>query len=243
MRKYIAEFIGTFILIFFACGTATVSGGAIGVTGVVGIALSFGLAIIALAYSIGQISGCHVNPAVSFAMLISKRMTLHDFLGYIIAQFLGATAGAGVLKYITTCIHITSDENPYIASSLKALGSNGYGDSSLVNINCVGAFITETILTFVFIFVILSVTCKPEYSHISGIIIGLTLTFVHLVGIPLTGTSVNPARSLGPAIFAGGDALSQLWVFLLAPFAGALIAAFLWMFLSDSATDLNEITE
>ncbi len=240
MKKYIAEFIGTFVLVFFACGAATVSGGAVGITGVVGIALAFGLAIVAMAYSIGNISGCHVNPAVSFAMLLSKKMSVSDFFGYLIAQFAGAIAGAGVLKFITGCARITSDENPYICSSLKALGSNGYGDASVVNLNCVGAFVTEIILTFVFVLVILGVTSKAEYSHIAGIVIGLALTFVHLVGIPLTGTSVNPARSLGPALFVGGDALSQLWVFILAPFSGAALAAVIWMFLSDATQTTQE---
>ena len=189
MKKYISELIGTAVLVLFGTGIAVVSGG-----NLVATSLAFGLAIVAEAYVIGNISGCHVNPAVSLAMLISKKMDTKDFICYVIAQILGALAGTAILYLILSNTNI----------GVTALGANGYGSLSATNITLLGALVTECILTFVFVYTILGVTSDESKSSVAGIVIGLTLTFVHLIGINLTGTSVNPARSIGPAIFLGG---------------------------------------
>ncbi len=212
IKKYVSECIGTLVLVFMGCGSAVLlgcdpSGGHLAV------ALAFGLAIVAMAYVIGGISGCHVNPAVSLAMLINKKLSVTDFIGYVISQVIGALIGAGLLKILIDNFNI-GDKTGNIGSNLVA-GAGGIG----------GAIIVEVILTFIFIFTILGVTSDESKSSIAGVVIGLTLAFVHIVGIPLTGTSVNPARSFGPAILAGGTALSDVWVFILAPFAGAVLAA------------------
>lgn len=213
LKKYIAEFIGTFVLVLFGCGTAcAVQCSADNLPGYLITAFSFGLVIIAMAYSIGNISGCHINPAVSLAMLISGKMTVGDFVGYVVAQVLGAIAGAGVLAIYF---------NP-----ADGLGSNG-----LYNGNIWLSLLIEVILTFVFVLAILGVTSKNSNRVVAGIVIGLTLTLIHIFGIYFTGTSVNPARSLGPAIFAGGDALSSVWVFIVAPLAGGALAALCFKFL------------
>lgn len=222
MNKYLAEFFGTFVLVFFGCGTAVVCGGhrggiELGFLGVVAIALAFGLAIVAAAYAIGQVSGCHVNPAVSLAVLISGKMSARDFVGYIVAQIAGAFAGSAVLALVVAN-----------AKTLSGHGANGYGVLSAVGLNMTGAFIVEIVLTIVFIMTILGVTSNNKTSHMAGLVIGLTLTFVHIIGIPLTGTSVNPARSLAPAVFAGGEALAQVWVFIIAPLIGAVLAAIIF---------------
>ena len=221
MKKYIAELIGTFVLTFVGCGAAAVSGGVGGVLGVLGIAMAFGLSIVAMAYSIGNVSGCHINPAVSLAMLISKRMSGKDFVGYVIAQFIGALIAAGLLKLIGSMC------DPVITG----LGTNGFGDASYVHLSMAGAIVVEIVLTAIFVIAILGVTSKDSFGSVAGIVIGLTLAFVHIIGIPLTGTSVNPARSFGPAVFTGGEALSQLWVFIVGPLVGALVAALIWMYL------------
>lgn len=223
-KKYIAEFIGTMVLVFFGCGTAVVTGGLTGGTGngtlgVVAIALAFGLAIVAAAYAIGHVSGCHVNPAVSLAVLINGGMSFNDFIGYVIAQVAGAFAGSGILLAVT--------QN----SNLSGFGSNGFADASSVGLSTTGAIVVEIVLTFVFVMTILGVTSSEKTSNIAGIVIGLTLTFVHIIGIPLTGTSVNPARSLAPAVFEGGQALSQVWVFILAPLVGAALAGLVFKYL------------
>ena len=218
MKKYVAEFIGTFVLTFVGCGAAAVSGGVEGVLGVLGIAMAFGLSIVAMAYSIGNISGCHINPAVSLAMLVSKKMSGKDFVGYVVAQVIGALAAAGLLMAI----------GKMCSPVITGLGTNGYGDASFVHLNMTGALIVEVVLTFIFVLVILGVTSRDNFASVAGLVIGLALAFVHIIGIPLTGTSVNPARSLGPAIFAGGEALSQVWVFIVAPLVGGLIAALVW---------------
>ena len=223
MKKYTAEFIGTFVLTFVGCGAAAISGGIDGVLGVLGIAMAFGLSIVAMAYSIGNISGCHINPAVSLAMLLSKKMSAKDFGGYVVAQILGGIAAAGLLAGI----------NSMCTPVLEGLGTNGFDTASYVGLNMTGAIIVEVVLTLIFILAILGVTSTDKFGSVAGIVIGLTLAFVHIIGIPLTGTSVNPARSLGPAIFAGGDALAQVWVFIVAPLIGAAIAACLWTFLSS----------
>lgn len=211
MRKYIGEFVGTLALTFLACGVAVVVGCSTP-AGIVATALAFGLVIVAMAYSIGNVSGCHINPAVSIAVWLDKRMTTKECVGYIISQVLGALAGSALLG---VCL-----------GSFKALGANGYG-GTLFNGNEVTALIAllvEVLLTFFFVLVILNVTSKKEHSHMAGLIIGLTLTLVHLFGIGVTGTSVNPARSLAPALLQGGDALKQVWIFILAPIIGSLLA-------------------
>lgn len=222
MKKYLAEFLGTFVLVFFSCGAAAISGGIEGVLGVFGIAMAFGLSIVAMAYAIGPVSGCHINPAVSLAMLIDGRMGVMDFIGYLIAQFAGGIAATGVLKAVVAMSALDAAKT--------GLGANGFDTLSYVGLNMGGAILVEIILTCVFVLTILGVTSSEKTGGIAGIVIGLTLAFVHILGIPLTGTSVNPARSFGPALFVGGDALTQVWVFIAAPLAGAVLAAVLWKF-------------
>ena len=225
MKKYVCEFVGTLMLVLLGCGSAVLAGKAIGV---VGIALAFGLAIVAIAYSVGRISGGHVNPAVSLAMLISKKMDVKDFCGYVVAQILGAFAGSGLLALI---VSMTKLQN-------AGLGANGFGDLSGVGLTLVGALVVEVIATFIFVLVILGVTHNEKYSSKAGLVIGLVLTLIHIVTIALTGTSVNPARSLAPAVLTGGEALSQVWVFILAPLAGGALAAFAWKFISKDEKEI-----
>ena len=219
MKRYISELIGTMVLVLFGCGSAAIAGP---VLGTVGIALAFGLSIVAMAYVIGDLSGCHINPAVSIGMWIDGRMETKDLLMYIVFQCIGAIIGIGILAVI---INSAPSLGGYAATGL---GANGFGSASSVGLNVVGAIIVEIILTFVFVFTVLGVTKKAENGAVAGIVIGLTLTFVHIMGIPLTGTSVNPARSLAPALFLGGQALQQVWVFILAPIVGAVIAGLLY---------------
>lgn len=209
LKKGIAEFIGTFVLVLFGTGTAVLGGGIEGI-GILGIAMAFGLSIVAMAYSIGTISGCHINPAVSIAMFVNERMNAKELGCYLLAQVLGGLLGT------TTLVTILKSAN----ISLDNLGQNGFGKLGLS-----GSFLVEFILTFVFILVIISVTGKKGNPQFAGLVIGFTLVLVHLLGIPLTGTSVNPARSLAPALFAGGEAVSQLWVFIVAPILGGIVAA------------------
>lgn len=223
-RKLIAEFIGTFLLVFLAVGTAIFGIAAVvGIdgkgpgSGVVGVAFAFGLVLLGIAYAFGPVSGAHVNPAVTLAMLVGRRMPASEAVGYWVVQFLGAIAAGGVLKLFVSSFGVTDYTG--------ALGTNSYDNGS---INLAGAFVLEALLTAAFVLVILLVTERIAAPGFAGLAIGLTLTLVHLVGIPLTGTSVNPARSLGPAIFEGGTALSQVWLFILAPLVGALIAVVLW---------------
>ncbi len=218
LKKYIAEFIGTFVLVFFACGTAAVVGcSAENGTGYLLTALAFGLVIVAMAYSIGNVSGCHINPAVSIAMLVSGKLSAKDFAGYVIAQFAGSTVGAAVLMAFV--------------GKESGLGANGLYDGNILL-----SLLIEVILTFVFVIAILGVTSKVENGAVAGIVIGLTLTLVHILGISFTGTSVNPARSFGPALFVGGDALASVWVFIAAPLVGGVLAALVYKFLtSDKA--------
>ena len=206
MKKYLAECLGTFVLVFVACGVAGQTGGALGVT-----SAAFGLVIVAMAYSIGNVSGCHINPAVSIAMLCAKKMTMKDFIGYVVAQFVGAIAGAGVLQLVV--------------KDATKLGTN-----ALYNGDALASFIIEAVLTCIFVLAILGVTSKKENSNIAGLVIGGALTLVHLLGINFTGTSVNPARSFGPALIAGN--LSGIWVFLLAPLVGGILAAVIYSFLA-----------
>ena len=219
MRRYIAELIGTMVLVLFGCGSAAIAGP---VLGNLGIALAFGLSIVAMAYVIGDISGCHINPAVSIGMWIDGRMDAKDLILYIVFQCIGAIIGIAILAAI---INSAPSLGGYMTTGL---GANGFGSASSVGLNVVGAIIVEIILTFVFVFTVLGVTKKAENGAVAGIVIGLTLAFVHIMGIPLTGTSVNPARSLAPALFLGGQALQQVWVFILAPIVGAVIAGLLY---------------
>ncbi len=211
IKKYLAEIIGTAILVFVGCGSAVFLG-CDPAGGHLAVALAFGLSIVATAYVIGGVSGCHINPAVSLAMLLNKKIDILDFCGYVASQIIGAIAGAGVLKYLVgaTGIDLTG-----------GLGSNGI---VAANMGAVGALVVEVILTAIFVFTILGVTSDESKGSVAGIVIGLTLAFVHIIGIPLTGTSVNPARSIGPAIFAGGAAFSNLWIFIVGPLVGAVLA-------------------
>lgn len=210
MKKYIAEFIGTLVLTLVGTGVAVLSGGDL-----VATSLAFGLAIVACAYAIGDISGCHINPAVSLAMLMTKKLDKKDFAYYVIAQVLGAIAATTILFII---LYGTQQ-------GTMNLGANGFGTLSANNITLAGALLTEVLLTFIFILTILGVTNDKKYASVAGIVIGLTLVFVHLIGINLTGTSVNPARSIGPALYSGLEAIKQLWVFIVAPLVGSAMAA------------------
>ena len=220
IKKFCAEFIGTFTLVFLACGTAAVLGcnkdvsnGAYILT-----ALAFGLVIVAMAYSIGNVSGCHINPAVSLGVLINGGMSIKEFALYIVAQFAGATAGAGALAIL-----IGAD---------TGLGTNSlYKASETFAGSWIRSLGVEIALTFIFVLVILSVTSNKKYEKCAGLIIGFTLTLVHIFGIHFTGTSVTPARSFGPAIFVGGSALSSLWVFIVGPLVGGALAAVIYRFL------------
>ena len=213
-KKCLAEFLGTAVLVTFGCGVAATT--ALG-AGYVGIALAFGLVIVAMAYSVGNVSGCHVNPAVSLAMLINKKLTPAEFCGYVVSQLLGATVGGFVLYAMLSGTTFLVD---------NGMGTNGYGELSATGIG---------VLTFVFVYAICGVTSKPQFSNIAGIVIGLSLTLVHLLGLPLTGTSVNPARSFGAALVSaifgcanGSAALGQVWLFIVAPLIGGACAAIVY---------------
>jgi aquaporin Z len=224
MNKQLAEFIGTFALVFFGCGAAAIGGMGSGATAIdlLGIAMAFGLAIVAMAYGIGPISGCHVNPAVSFGVFVAGRMTLAEMIGYWIAQVAGAIVGAIVL---------------YIILSGKAadwnggLGQNGWGPGYLGNYNMLSAFVFEVVATFLFLICILGVTQEGAPSMLAGLAIGGTLVAIHIAGINVTGVSVNPARSIGPALVGIGSnakAVGQLWLFIIAPMIGAGVAGLLF---------------
>jgi aquaporin Z len=224
MKKYAAEFIGTFSLVLFGCGSAVIAGNmAVGPAGIglLGISIAFGFAVVAMAYAIGGISGCHINPAVTIGVLAAGKMEVKDAIGYIVSQCLGAILGAAVLYLIVM-------GRPGYVMPEWGLGANGWGEGYLGGYNILSAFVIETVMTFLFIFVILATTSKFGNGAMAGLAIGVTLMLIHLVTIPVTGTSVNPARSLGPAIFSGGKALSQLWLFFVAPIIGAIIAALVW---------------
>ena len=228
MRKYFAEFIGTCILVTVGCGTAMLVGcDAAAGSGYLLTALAFGLAIVATAYSIGNVSGCHINPAVSLGVLLSGGMKLKDFFGYVVAQVLGATAGAGLLLGIFN-LGVIKDQ------------TGGFGSNGLAGVNgsAWAGLIVEAVLTFIFVLAILGVTSKNEkHGSFAGLVIGLSLTLVHILGISFTGTSVNPARSLGPALLAGGDALACVWVFLVAPLIGGVLAAVIYGFLASGEAE------
>jgi aquaporin Z len=228
-RKLAAEFLGTALLVIFAVGTATLSFG-FGLTGttvsagVVTTAFAFGLVLLALVYAIGPISGCHINPAVTMGFVVSRRMRLSEAAGYWIAEFAGGIVGALILWAIMR-------GSPLYSRSRVGLGTNGWGKHSIVHIDVGGAFATEVVLTFLFVLIVLSATSKLASAGFAGLAIGMALTVVHLVGIPLTGTSVNPARSLGPALVVGGDAIRQVWLFIVAPLIGGALAALAHVYL------------
>ncbi len=224
--KFIAELIGTFGLVLFGCGAAAVAGGTTlaqtSGLGLLGISLAFGLSVVVFAYAIGGISGCHINPAVTIGVLVAGRISAKDAVIYIAAQLIGAILGAFVLK--TILAGQLAGFNP----GEWAYGSNGWGSGYQNEYNMTAAFVTEAVLTAIFLFVILGTTSKVGNGTMAGLAIGFTLVLIHMVAIPITGTSVNPARSLGPAIFAGGEAISQLWLFLVAPVLGAIVGAVIW---------------
>jgi aquaporin Z len=220
-KKYFAEFFGTFWLVLGGCGSAVISAAfpEVGI-GLLGVALAFGLTVLTMVYAIGHISGCHLNPAVTVGLWAGGRIKANDVLPYIISQVLGGIVGAGVL-YI-----IASGQAGFDISG--GLASNGYGEHSPGGYSLLSGFISEVVMTFFFLFVILGATDERAPKGLAGVAIGLTLTLIHLISIPVTNTSVNPARSTGPAIFVGGWALSQLWLFWVAPIIGAILAGFIY---------------
>ena len=220
-KKYAAEFLGTLVLVLMGCGSAVLAGSAIGF---VGISFAFGLSVLAMVYAIGGISGCHINPAVSISMLAAGKLSVKDTVIYVVAQCLGGVVGAAALYSIAI-------GNPSYSLASNGLGQNGYELASPGGFSMVSAFIAEILLTFIFLLVIHGSTSEKAPRGFAGISIGLSLVLIHLVGIPVTGTSVNPARSLGPAIIVGGTAISQLWLFWVAPIIGGLIAAVVWRFI------------
>jgi len=217
-QKYLAELIGTFVLVFFGCGAAVIAGTSLGV---LGIAAAFGLAVLVMVYAIGPVSGCHINPAITVAMFVNGKIPSRDALLYIVVQCIGAIIAAALLLAVASGL-------PSYSLAVNGLGQNGYGIASPGGYSMVSGLLAEIILTFVFLMVIFGATSKAAPAGFAGIAIGLSLTLVHIVGIMITGTSVNPARSLGPALLVGGTALAQLWMFIIAPLIGAILAALVW---------------
>jgi aquaporin Z len=213
-KKYVAELIGTMVLVLMGCGSAAIAGSYLG--GTTGIAFAFGLAVVAMVYTIGAISGCHINPAISISMLVAGKLSVKDTVFYVVFQCIGAVIGAGILYAI-----LSGNANFSLAST--GLGQNQYSAYSLGSV-----IIAEIVLTFIFVLVVHGSTSESAPKGFAGLAIGLTLVLIHLVAIPIDGTSVNPARSLGPALFVGGTALSQLWVFIVAPIIGGILAALVW---------------
>ena len=213
MKKYLAEMIGTMVLVLMGCGSAVFAGTVqpFSSVGTLGVAFAFGLAVLTMVYTIGKIAGCHINPAITLGMLLSKKISGKDAGMYMIFQVIGAIIGSSILFILA------KDSG----STTTLTGANGYHD-------LVPAFVAETVFTFIFLLVVLGSTSKGANTKFAGIAIGLALVLIHIVCIPITGTSVNPARSIGPALFQGGEALSQLWLFIVAPFLGAAIAALVW---------------
>ena len=219
MKKYLAELVGTFILVLFGCGTAVVAGDKVGV---LGIAFAFGLALIGAAYGIGPVSGCHINPAVSLGVWTAGRMTTKDMIGYWVGQFIGGFLGAWVLYMIARGVGAGYD------IGVAGLGQNGWGAGYQGEYNLTSAFLFEFVATLIFIIVILGSTQKAAAPGFAGLAIGITLVVIHIFGIRITGVSVNPARSLGPALLVGGKALSQVWLFLLVPSSAGVVAGLLF---------------
>lgn len=225
MKKYLAELFGTFALVFIGCGSAVIAGSHIGF---LGIAFAFGLVLLAMVYTIGPISGCHVNPAVTIGVLTAGKISVKDAIAYIVSQCIGAIIAAAILLAIAT-------GKAGYSLAINGLGQNGYGAHSPDNYSLLACFIAEIVLTALFLFVILGSTHEKAPKGFAGVSIGFALVLIHIVGIPITGTSVNPARSLGPALFAGSAALSQLWLFIVAPIIGGILAALAWRILFDKA--------
>jgi len=220
-KKYFAEMFGTFVLVLMGCGSAVIAGSKIGFYG---IAFAFGLSLLAMVYAIGSISGCHINPAVSISMLARKKISVKDTVFYIVFQCIGAVIASGVL-------YLVASGNPSYSLAVNGLGQNGYDAASPAGFSMVSVFAAEIVLTFIFLLVIHGSTSEKVPKGFAGISIGLSLVLIHLVGIPISGTSVNPARSLGPAVIVGGTALNQLWLFWVAPIIGGLLAAAVWKLL------------
>ena len=218
-KKYFAEMIGTMVLVLFGCGVAVYTGGS-----VVATALAFGLSIIAMSFVVGEVSGCHVNPAVSLALFINKRLSFMDLIGYMLAQFIGATVACLELMLLF------GRDQSYGANLIQPAVTAVYSNGAAIWV----AIVAEVIMTFVFGIALLGVTAKTENKGFIGIVVGLSLTLVHLLGLGVTGTSVNPARSLFPAFFAGGDALRQCWIFVVGPFVGAILAALCFKLLDNT---------
>jgi aquaporin Z len=218
MKKYFAELIGTMILVLMGCGSAVIAGGYIGN---LGISFAFGIAVLAMVYAIGGVSGCHINPAISIAMLIAGKISVKDTAFYVVFQCIGAVVGAGILYAIAA-------GKSTFSLAASGLGQNGYGASSPAGYPLTSALIAEVVLTFIFVLVVFGSTHDRAPKGFAGLSIGMSLVLIHLVGIPITGTSVNPARSLGPAVFVGGEALGQLWLFWVAPIIGGVFAALVW---------------
>jgi aquaporin Z len=222
MRKLAAEFIGTFILVFGGCGAAVFAAAfpQVGI-GLLGVSLAFGLTVLGCAYALGPVSGCHLNPAVSIGLAAGNRFAWRDVPAYIAAQVVGAVVASALLVFL-----LKGTAEGYDAS-VKGLAANGVGEHSPGGYGMLQGFVAEAVLTFIFLTVILGATSKKAAAGFAGIPIGLTLTLIHLIGIPITNVSVNPARSTGPAVFVGGWAIEQLWIFWAAPIAGALVAGLL----------------
>jgi aquaporin Z len=223
MRKLAAEALGTALLVIIGVGVATLCfgfkvTGSSGAAGVVATALAFGLVLLVMVYAIGSVSGCHINPAVTMGFLVAGRMSVTEAVGYWVAQIVGGIVGAAILRVIFAAATDYS-------TGAQGLGTDGYGENSMVGLNAGGAFLAEAVLTFLFVLVVLVATRPEASAAVAALGIGLALSTVHLLGIPLTGTSVNPARSIGPALFVGGSALSQLWLFIVAPLVGGAVAA------------------
>ncbi|MEG1738684.1 MAG: MIP family channel protein [Odoribacter sp.] len=215
-KRYLAEMIGTMVLVLLGCGAAVFNGGATSVAAVLTIAFAFGLSVVAMAYTIGSISGCHINPAITLGVWLSGQMSGKEAVGYMVAQIIGAFIGSFIIWAI---LH-----SGQIIVGATTTGANGYAEGNLLP-----ALIAEIVFTFIFVLVVLATTDKDNGSpKFAGLVIGLTLVLVHIVCIPISGTSVNPARSIAPAVFNGGTALSQLWVFIVAPFIGAILSAIVW---------------
>ena len=215
MKKYLAEMIGTMVLVLMGCGSAVFAGAVqpFASVGTLGVAFAFGLAVVVMVYTIGKISGCHINPAITLGMLVSKKISGKDAGMYMVFQVIGAIIGSSILYFLA------KDSG----STTTLTGANGFAEGTMAR-----AFVAETVFTFIFLLVVFGATSKGANNKFAGLAIGLALVMIHIVCIPITGTSVNPARSIGPAIFQGGEALSQLWLFIVAPFLGAIIAALTW---------------
>ncbi len=226
MKKYLAEMIGTMVLVLGGCGTAIFAGGSVGF---LGVALAFGLTVVAMAYGIGNISGAHLNPAVSLGVFCAGKMSAKDFGGYVVSQIIGGIIAAGILAFI-----VCQFDGARGTFAANGFGADFFGsDAGYLHVSAAGAFVIEMVLTFIFLIVILGVTDKKSTPGFAGLAIGLTLTLIHLISIPLTNTSVNPARSISQAIFSENAlALPQLWLFIVAPLAGAALAAFVWKYLA-----------